>query len=277
MTNLFSQNINWQGHRGARGLYPENTIPAFLHALEYPLIETLELDVVISADKQVIVSHEAWMNHEICSKPDGTPVLEKEEKNFNLYKMNTSEIQSFDCGVRGHPGFVMQKAMSVKKPLLSEVVKEVAERCKLKNKPFPYLNIEIKTEGPKGDRVYHPEPDEFVKLVILEINRLEIQDKVNLQSFDPRVLQVVKKANYKIPVSLLVANLRGLKWNLKKLGFVPEAYSCYYKLLSKKVVENCHKMNMKVIPWTVNTEKIIEEMISLNVDGIITDYPNLAK
>ncbi|MFM9986247.1 MAG: glycerophosphodiester phosphodiesterase family protein, partial [Flavobacteriales bacterium] len=86
-----------QGHRGARGLKPENTIPAFLTALDSG-VTTLELDVVITKDKEVIVSHEPWMSSAICSDPSGKPVSEKEEKKYNMYKMTYGQIKQFDCG-----------------------------------------------------------------------------------------------------------------------------------------------------------------------------------
>jgi glycerophosphoryl diester phosphodiesterase len=211
------------------------------------------------------------MNHEICSKPDGSAVEKKEEKQFNLYKMNSTEIKSFDCGKRGHPRFPGQNPMAATKPLLSEVVEALQKSAHA----FPFLNIEIKTEGKRGDNLYHPEPMAFVNIVLQEIDRLKITDKVSLQSFDVRILQEIKSLRVGMPVSFLVENMRGLSWNLKKLGFVPDTYSCHYKLLSKRTVEKCHKLNMKMIPWTVNNVKDMEKLIKMGVDGIITDYPNL--
>jgi glycerophosphoryl diester phosphodiesterase len=269
-------NFDWQGHRGCRGLLPENSIPAFLHALDYQKVTTLELDVIMSADNKIVVSHEAWMNHEIATKPNGEAVTEAEEKGFNLYKMPYAEIEKFDCGKRGHVRFKEQKLMPVVKPTLEAVVLAVNDFCKKNNRPLPNYNIELKTEGEKGDNVFHPTPEVFAKAALAEIKKLGIYEKTNIQSFDVRILQKVKAMDSKIKLALLVENQKGLTWNLRKLGFVPDIYSCYFKLLTKKTVQKCHKKGMKVIPWTVNTTEDMKALIELGVDGIITDYPNLA-
>ena len=91
--------VDMQGHRGARGLVPENTVPAFLRALVEG-VTTLEMDVVISKDGQVVVSHEPYMSSSICSKPNGEPVGFEESKNLNLYQMTSEEISQYDCGTK---------------------------------------------------------------------------------------------------------------------------------------------------------------------------------
>jgi glycerophosphoryl diester phosphodiesterase len=100
--------FDWQSHRGARGLYPENTTGAMLEALKYP-INTLELDVVVTADKKVIVSHEPWMSDEICLDPDGKSF---EGKKYNISKMSLKDVQEFDCGSKPHPRFPRQRAQA---------------------------------------------------------------------------------------------------------------------------------------------------------------------
>jgi glycerophosphoryl diester phosphodiesterase len=165
--------------------------------------------------------------------------------------------------------------MPVSKPTLEAVVLAVRQYCDAQQKPMPRFNIEIKTEGANGDGVFHPIPSIFSAAVLKEINRLEIHNLTCVQSFDPRILQTIKQLDSKITMALLVENLKGLSWNLKNLGFVPDIYSCYYKLLTKRTVQKCHKKGMKVIPWTVNTEHEMRKLIEIGVDGIITDYPDL--
>ena len=116
-----------QGHRGARGLLPENSIPGFKRALELG-VTTLEMDVVIAADSTVVVSHEPWMSQVICRRPDGSPVEAADE--FNLHRMTYEEIRLFDCGSRGHPLFPRQTKMPVTKPRLSDVI-DAAEALSL--------------------------------------------------------------------------------------------------------------------------------------------------
>ena len=117
---LMAQKPIIQGHRGCRGEFPENTLPAFQHALEAG-VTVLEMDVCISADGQVLVSHEPYMNSLYAIKPDGTPVLKSEEKGLNVYKMSYSEVRKFDVGSRGNPLFPEQKKVFAYKPLLEEV------------------------------------------------------------------------------------------------------------------------------------------------------------
>ena len=158
------------------------------------------------------------------------------------------------------------------KPQLSEVV-EALRRSAF---DFPKLNIELKTEGAKFDEIFQPAPAKFVATVLAEIRRLKIEDMVSLQSFDVRVLREIKANSDRIPISLLVENLRGFSWNIKRLGFEPDTYSCHYKLVNKRLVEKCHSRGIKIVPWTVNEAAEIEKLIAMGVDGIITDYPNLA-
>ncbi len=264
--------FDWQGHRGTRGLLPENTIPAFIKAVELG-VNTLELDIAISKDRIPIVSHDPWMSPEICSKPDGTPVTEEEAKDLKIYGMTYAEIKQYDCGSRGNPHFEEQQAMKVHKPSLRDMVTAVEAYCKKNQLPVPFYNIEIKSR-PEWDDVFAPKPDVFASLLLAEMTSLGINDRANIQSFDPRSLHVVKKAAPGMPLALLVENEDGVDANLARLGFVPQIYSPYFPLLDKKAVEKLHAKGMKVIPWTVDETDKMEQLIDMGVDGIITDYPN---
>ncbi|RME94372.1 MAG: glycerophosphodiester phosphodiesterase, partial [Bacteroidetes bacterium] len=134
--------IDWQGHRGARGLLPENTIPAFLLALEYPQIKTLEMDVVITQDQQVVVSHEPWMSALICSHSNGKPVSAEEAETLNIYQMTLAEVQSFDCGSRANPRFPTQQPQVGRKPSLAAVFAAADQRARTLERPLPHYNIE---------------------------------------------------------------------------------------------------------------------------------------
>src|SRR5690348_1825360 len=118
-----------QGHRGARGLRPENTIPAFLMALDSG-VTTLELDIAITKDKQVIVSHEPWMSASICLDSSGSAIPEKEERKFNIYQMTYAQVQGFDCGSIGNSRFPRQEKMKSAKPLLRDVIVAVENHIK---------------------------------------------------------------------------------------------------------------------------------------------------
>ncbi len=266
--------LDLQGHRGCRGLMPENTMPAFLIAVELG-VTTIEMDVVISSDKQIVVSHEPWMSHVICSHPDGRPVKKAEAKSLNLYKMKYDQIQSFDCGLRLHPEFPQQRKVNAIKPTLKIVVRSV-QRFATDNKYKPPLfNIEIKSK-PRWYDMYTPKPPMFVELVVNEIRRLGIENQTTIQSFDIAVLEELHKVNNRqFQIAYLIGKGKNLQKTLAKLHFKPDIYSPNYKLLTPAMVKLAHEMGLRVIPWTVNNGEDLEKLIGWGVDGIITDYPDL--
>ena len=266
-------NFDWQGHRGARGLLPENTIPSMLEALKYP-VRTLELDVVITKDKQVVLSHEPWMSSEICLNPDGTVVTKDEGIALKIYEMSYEEVQAFDCGSRGNTRFGEQGKMASTKVRLVEMVETVEAYVREKRLEKPYYNIEIKSK-PEWDDLYTPKPDVFAKLLLEEIKKLGISNRTVIQSFDPRALQASKAQAPEINLALLVKNEDGINKNLERLGFTPYIYSSHHSLMNATEVKQLHAKGMKVIPWTVNEVARMQELIAIGVDGIITDYPNL--
>ncbi len=264
--------FDWQGHRGARGMVPENSIPSFLKALEYP-VKTLELDVVVSKDNKVIISHEPWFSHHICSKPDTSQVNADEEKDLLIMDMTYAEIKAFDCGSRGNDKFPEQQKMKVYKPSLKEMISSVEFYCSNNDRPKPYYNIEIKSNPEFYDTLV-PSPENFVKLVLKEIKETGIYGRCNLQSFDINVLNEIHRQNPEIPVAYLIESMKSFEENLALLNFQPEIYSPYHMFVNKELVEKVHAKNMKLIPWTVNEVDRMRELLKLGVDGIITDYPN---
>jgi len=268
----FNRNFELQGHRGARGLFPENSLEGFLAAVELQ-VNTLEMDVVISGDSQVVVSHEPWISSQICRPEDGRPIAEG--KGLNIFRMTYDEITRYDCGSLPHPDFPLQAKIPTVKPLLADVVTEVEANVKALELPPVNYNIEIKS-NPDDDNIFHPEPATYVKLVYDEMVRSGIRDRTTVQSFDVRALQAMKQLDSSVPVSLLVYESNGFENDLEKLGFTPEVYSPYFKLVDKELVRSCKQNGIRLIPWTVNEEEDMVRLIELGVDGIITDYPDIA-
>ena len=264
-----------QGHRGCRGLMPENTIPAMLKALELG-VTTLEMDAVITKDKQVILSHEPFFSHDISTKPDGKPVEAAEEKRFNIFQMTYFQTQQFDVGLKPHPRFPQQQKLPAKKPLLEEVIDTVELFCRERKIPLPFYNIETKSH-PLTDHIFHPAPEEFTDLLMQVVNKKGIADRVIIQSFDFRTLQVLHRKYPSIKTAALIEDndKRMLETQLSELSFVPTIYSPHYSLVTNELIEKCHAQNIKIIPWTVNDKPTIERLRGMKVDGIITDYPDL--
>lgn len=264
-----------EGHRGCRGLMPENTLPAMLTALDMP-VTTLELDVVITKDKNVILSHEPFFNHEITTKPNGEYVNEEEEKGLNIYTMTLAETQKFDVGLKPHPRFPRQQRLKATKPLLSEVIDDVEAAVKLKNRSKVFYNIETKC-NPLTDNTYHPAPEEFVQLLMNVLHKKKIADRAIIQSFDFRTLKIIHQKYPQVRTAALIEDFdtRPIEKHLEELGFIPAIYSPAQSLVTKELVEKCHQKNMKIVPWTVNDKNGIDQLRALGVDGIITDFPDL--
>ncbi len=266
-----------EGHRGCRGLMPENTIPAMLKAIDLG-VTTLEMDVVVSKDNKVVVSHEPWFESEITTKPDGSFINPAEAMQYNIYQMNYDEIVKYDVGMKPHPRFPNQQKIKVIKPLLSDLIDSVEHYLNKKNLPKVQYNIEIKSL-PAGDNRFHPVPSEFGELLMAVIKEKKIESKVIIQSFDFRSLKYIHEKYPSLKTSMLIedSDENDFDGQLNKLGYTPEIYSPNYTLVDDKLVKQCHDKGMKIIPWTVNDKKQINKAKKLGVDGLITDYPDLFK
>ena len=273
-TEIANRAIDLQGHRGARGLLPENTIPAFQLALDLG-VTTLEMDVAINAEGHVVLSHEPWMSAEICSHPDGRNVTEDEERRLRIYAMSDEEVAGFDCGSRVHPDFPRQQAMPVSKPLLGDVLQAVATHSPASARAPVRFNIEIKSR-PEGDRVFHPEVREYANILYQVLQEYNIIERTTVQSFDPRALEAMHSIDPQVSTSLIISNSHGIRENLAQLSFVPDIYSPDYKLVDEELIRAAHARNIQVIPWTVNDADTMRKMLAWGVDGLITDYPDLA-
>jgi len=279
-----SSPFDLEGHRGCRGLMPENTVPAFLKALDLG-VTTLEMDVVISKDRQVVVSHEPYFNAAFSIAPNGVPVDKKEQKNLVLYKMDYADIKRYDVGSTGNPAYPEQQKIRVYKPLLSEVIEQGEAYRKAKALPSFSYNIEIKSERSEYNKS-QPEPESFCELVQAVLEKQLLAKNVNLeriviQSFDFAILNQWKKGMREgrypsVRLSALVENLRSPEKNLDDLGFKPDIYSPYFRLISQDKIARLHQQGIKVIPWTVNQRDDMKRLKGWGVDGLITDYPDRA-
>ncbi|MEI9956910.1 MAG: glycerophosphodiester phosphodiesterase [Ferruginibacter sp.] len=266
-----------QGHRGCRGLMPENTIPAMLKAIDLG-VNTLEMDVVFTKDMQAIVSHEPFFNHEITSliitkyATSREYIDEKKEKSYNIYKMTFAETQEFDVGLKPHPRFPDQQKIAVHKPLLSELIDSAEAHS---NKKIFY-NVETKTQ-PATDNIFHPAPAVFVDELMKVINEKGIAARVIIQSFDMRTLQYLHQHYPALKTALLVEGKTNSSFRkqMKDLGFIPTIYSPEFIMVTDDLIKKCHSKKMKIIPWTVDDKAKIAELKTMGVDGIISDYPNL--
>lgn len=265
--------FDFEAHRGGRGLMPENTIPAMKNGIDLG-VTTLEMDVVISKDNKVVVSHDPFFNENITTTPEGKYLSKAEGEEHLLYRMTYDSIRKFDVGTKPHPGFPGQQKTAAYKPLLSELIDSVEGYAKSKGRKVRY-NIEIKSVE-KFDGVRHPGPQIFSEMLIAVLKDKKILNRTTVQSFDVRPLQYIHQKYPSITLSYLVEKTSGnFEEQLNKLGFAPEVYSPLYTMLTAEIVMGCHRKGMKVVPWTVNTVKEMNDLIVMGVDGIISDYPDL--
>lgn len=295
-----AQSFDNQAHRGGKSLYPENTIPAMKNALKMN-VTTLEMDLAITKDKKVILSHDAFLSPELVTKPDGSYIPKDSGFYYKIYEMPYEKIKTFDVGLKKLNNYPDQKKMKAQKPLFSDVVEACESYARELKRPLPFYNIETKTR-PFSDNIFHPEPKEFVDLMMKIIVKKRIQDRVIIQSFDPRTLEIIHKEYPKIMTALLVEkvddkklaqqqyhfkniplekfklypnHLNGVAEDMKFLSFTPTIYSPEHTLVTPQLIQECHALGMKVIPWTVNTKERLKELKEIGIDGVITDDPRI--
>ncbi|WP_299756526.1 glycerophosphodiester phosphodiesterase family protein [uncultured Pontibacter sp.] len=262
-----------EGHRGARGLMPENTVPAMLRAIDLG-VTTVEMDCHITQDNQVVVTHDPYINHLYARTPDGSDFTKEESEQYAVYKMKYEQVRQFDVGSKPYGLYPRQHKMKAQIPLLADLIDSVQTHLKVNNLPQVFYNIEIKSKEGK-DNELHPEPARFTELVVEVVEQKGITPWVIIQSFDKRALQALHRQYPHIRASLLVSNQDSFEENIQQLGFTPAIYSPNAKLVTEELVKKCHDRQMKIIPWTVNSAEEIAKLKALGVDGIISDYPDL--
>ena len=259
MTYYIYSPITIQAHRGGKEKYPENTILAFQYALDNN-INTLELDLQLTKDKQIIIFHDMIIKND---------TIENNLYNTNIKDLTLNEIHSFPSSLFDNQN---NNIYNKNIPLLEELINIIKHK-----KNNIKLNIEIKT----NDSLYTSnEVEEFVDILMGIIYKHNIQEQIIIQSFDIRALSFIKQKYKNIITSYLVAykhentkfiDMDTIIKNANDLNV--DIISPDYKMLTKEVVELFHKNNLKIIPWTINDTNIIDNLKALNIREIITDYP----
>lgn len=262
-------------HRGARSFFPENTIEAFLKAVELGA-DAIELDLCISGDNRVVVSHDPYMQAGLCTAPDGRVLVKKDEAQYLLYAMKYADIVRFDCG-RVSAAFPGQQAIQAAKPLLDDVFNLVEQHCdKLQPESRMIYNLEVKSKT-EGDGILHPCPREYAEIVTALIEASGVAaSRVRLQSFDARILKEARKISPLFSLGLLVGRGQSPEAELNRLGFRPDYLNPFYSMVDRNLVEMLHERQIGIVPWTVNSPRAMNALAGMGVDGIITDYPERA-
>lgn len=258
----------WHAHRGFRALMPENTIAAMKNAVDLKA-DVLEFDITFTSDKKAVVSHDPWLDHLITLDKDGKEIAKGRQ--LAIYQMKYKEVKKYDVGSRQHKDFPQQKNFKAQMPLFKELLDSVETYVRLKNYPKPLYNIETKTSIAR-DGIYQPAPEEFVKRMMRIIYRAKVQDRVIIQSFDPRTLEIVRRDYPKVAV-MLITTKGSLTENMKKLTFLPDYYAPSPDLINKDVVRFCQQKGIKLLCGNTNNKKDIENVLKLGVTRVCSDYP----
>lgn len=266
-----SDYIDVQAHRGGAGLHPENTIEAMKHALDMG-VNTLELDLQLTGDGQVIVSHDSYFHHRYAIRPDGSPVLKDEPKEY-LYTMPYDSILKYDVGSRQSEVWPQKACYPAVKPLAKDLIQFVEQYTKeMGYSPVRY-NIEVKSSAKSGEGTnwanYDALADACCKLLI----SLNLGDRLVVQCFDHRALNHMHEKYPELIYSYLIsAKNPGYDAYMAKLNFIPQWLSPHHSITDEELVRRCHEDGMKIVPWTADEPEDIKRLIDLKVDAIITNY-----
>lgn len=253
--------IQVHGHRGARALLPENSLPAFEYAMAQG-VDVLELDLAVTKDDVLVVSHDSQMNPAFCEGPAGSETL--------IRKMTLAELRRWDCGAKANHDFPKQQAMpGTRVPTLQEVFDLVkSKRSRVE------FNIETKIFPSKPELT--PTPERFVELVLEIVRKNKLTSRVILQSFDFRTLRAMKKLEPKMRLSALYPDKmtephRSLVDLARESG--AGIVSPHFTTVRREEVAAAHKAGLVVVPWTANEPAVWDKLIAAEVDAIISDDP----
>jgi glycerophosphoryl diester phosphodiesterase len=266
------------GHRGARGLMPENTIPAFEKGIEAGA-NTIEFDVHITKDHKVVVYHDASFTPSYTTLPDGSDIPAAERKKYTFYQMDYKDIRKFIIGEKAYAAFPDQQRLKTYAPLLSEMIDSVEIFTKANHYPPVAYLLEIKS-GAHTDGFEQPGPEEYMHLMmgVLKPYLKQLRGRLIIQSFDMRPLKVLHRDYPHIPLGFLTGDPKvSVGQQLKALGFIPAFYNPAFHLVSPAFLKECHGKGIKVLPWTVEKVADAARLKNMGVDGIITDYPDRIK
>jgi glycerophosphoryl diester phosphodiesterase len=246
--------IQVHGHRGARAMRPENTIPAFEYAMGVG-VDVLELDMAVTKDDVLVVSHDPLLNPVLCAGP-GAPAP--------IRTLALAELRQWDCGAKRNPGFAKQT------PVPGTPIPTLEEVFALSSRGKVDFNIETKIFEDHPE--YTPTPEKFVRLVLDSVRRHRLESRVILQSFDFRTLHAMKALAPGIRLSALYENgAESFVDVARRAG--AQIVSPDKALVTPEKVKAAHAAGLQVVPWTANTRAEWDALVEAQVDGIISDDP----
>lgn len=265
--------VDVQAHRGGAGLMPENTIEAMKHALDMG-VNTLELDLQLSKDGLVVVSHDPYFHSRYATRPDGTEIRKEDPKEY-IYTMDYEQVAKYDVGSRPSTVWPEKACFPAVKPLATDLIDFVENYTKEKGYSPVRYNIEVKSKEGKGEgkdwAYYHDLADACIKLLLSK----RLGDRLVVQCFDHRALNYMNEKFPELQYSYLVdAKAPEFEKYMAKLNFTPKWLSPHHSITDEALVKKCHEKGMKIVPWTVDKPEDIKRILGLDVDAIISNYPD---
>ena len=264
--------VDLQAHRGGAGLMPENTVSAMKNAMDLH-VNTLEFDLHLSADGEVVVSHDSYFHSRYSIRPDGT-FIQKEDPKEYLYKMPYDSIAKYDVGLRPVERWPSQKKVQEHKPLASALIDFTENYAREKGLSAFRYNIEIKSKAGKGEGINWPDYKEFCDICIPLLLSKNLGDRLVVQSFDVRSLEYIHKKWPQVILSYLTEDQDDIVDILSKISFKPTWWSPNCEVVTRTNVAYCHGLGIKVVPWTVDNPEDIARMVEVGSDAIISNYPD---
>ncbi len=251
------------GHRGFRGLYPENSIKGFIEAKKAGA-HAIELDLVLTKDLKLVVNHDPWLKsgNYMINKLGHVP-----EYDVNLYEKDLIDIQQYALGTKRNLKFSNQIPFPHQIPSFEEVILHP-------DLQDVFWNIEVKSDE-KWYGIHQIHPKEYATLVHEFIIEHRLINNCLVQAFDTNILNELNQLNPTYPLGFLVENQLGFEKNLDRLNFKPDFYNPDEVLVNKTLINQVHSLGIRCLVWTVNDNERAQELIDWEVDGLITDYPNL--
>lgn len=262
--------IDVQAHRGGAGLMPENTIPAMRHALDLG-VNTLEFDLQLSSDGQVVVCHDNYFHPRYATRPDGTLIQPDDPREY-LYTMPYDSIARYDVGLRPNSVWPSQQKIAAKRPLAGELI-DFAEQYA--TSPVNY-NIEIKSWPRDGEGTLWPDYRTFCDTCIPLLLSKNLGDRLIVQCFDTRSLEYMHAKWPELTLSFLTEDFdTDIHEILSRLSFTPAWWSPHYSVVTPENVAFCHAQGIGVVPWTVDDPAEMRRLVSCGVEAIISNYPDV--
>lgn len=252
-----SEQFEINGHRGLRGLYPENSLYGFLKTIEKGYYK-LELDLIMTADSQLVLFHDPSIGTDLCEVEAHRPIFD--------YRYE--ELEKVICGTTPNSRFPQQERREHPIPLLKDFL-DLFESHALSDS-LTYI-IEIKSPNTYESRE-RPSSELLINAFLTELQRTGVKDKTVLQSFDPKVLEAFRMVEKDMPILFLLEDLGDVDEALARLTLLPEIVGVDHEDLDADKVADFHRKGISVTAWTVNEAPRIRALRCMGVDDVMSDY-----